>query len=410
MKKIVFFSLAVLGIAVAMTSCKDKEEVKENEVIPEVAAKSIEIAKELTIYVDSTYQFKAVVDPENATGKVNWKVSDTLVAKIDANGLLKAVKKGATIVTANVGNAIAACNVTVRNNPVTLELSMVDIIQRKCTVSVKPSNEEGYYYCGYATPAELGSMSDEKLTTTVVNNMKAVLAQYAQMGYNYTLDQMLQKGKKNLIASGLTANTEYVMFAFGVDVETETPGKIVTRLPFKTKEVVPSSMTFTIEFDSIAKIRKISGKDTTYTYNGYFKCKPSNENEKYVFTGTKSIVLDTAYDNNAMSYLTAMEAYYDQNYSSYGGFEGEQVGLVRPGTRDVYFRTMEHNVKYTLIAAGYDGGFTTKATTFEYTFQHPDSVKKDMPARMNHNSTVVPATEIVPVENMHLLFLKGMCH
>ncbi len=408
MKKIVFFSLALVALAFAVNSCKDKEEVKEDDVATaEVAAKELGIDKELTIYVDSTYQFKAEVTPKDATGKINWSSSNTDVVTVDANGLMKALKKGTAIVTANIGNVIAACNVTVRNNPVTLELEMMNIIQRKCTVAVKPSDEEGYYYCGYATPSDLANISDEKLAQTMVEYMKSILAQYAQMGYNYTLDQMLQKGKKNLIASGLTANTEYVMFAFGVDVETETAGKVVTRLPFKTKEVVPSSMTFTIAFDSIAKIK---AKDETFTYNGYFKCTPSNETEKFVFTGVKSIVLDTAYNNDAMAYLTAMEAYYDQNYSSYGGFEGEALGIVKAGERDVYFKTMEHNVKYTLIAAGYDGGFSTKATTFEYTFQHPDSVKAEMPVRINNNSRVVPATEIVPVENMHLLFLKGMCH
>ena len=91
---------------------------------------------------------------------------------------------------------------------------------------------------------------------------------YAAYGMTYTLKDVLQQGDKNLIASGLTANTNYVMFAFGVDIESETASKTVTRLPFKTKEVVPSSMTFQIALDSIAKVQKISNGDTTYTYTG----------------------------------------------------------------------------------------------------------------------------------------------
>jgi hypothetical protein len=317
--------------------------------------------------------------------------------------LVKAIAKGTAIVTANIGNAVAVCNVTVMNNPVTLELKLKSIQQKKCTVSVKASDEEGYYYCGYATPADVDKMTDAQITSTVLKNIKSMLEAYAAYGYNYTLKDVLKKGSADLIASGLTASTDYVMFAFGVDVDSEQPSKTVTRLPFKTIDVVPSSMTFTIEFDSIAKIQKISGKDTTYTYNGYFKCTPSNETEKFVITGVKSIVLDTAYNNDAMKYLTEMEAYYDQNYSSYGGFEGT---MVKAGTRDVYFKTMEHNVKYTLIAAGYEGGFSTKATTFEYTFQHPDSIKKPMPAR----APMFEKADEIDMTDFRGVYFPGMCH
>ena len=381
--------------ALMLSSCEPKE----------IAAEAISIDKELTLYVDSTFQLTAVLTPEDATGSVNWKSSDTTVVTVSENGLVKAIKKGTSVVTANIGNAIAVCNVNVMNNPVTLELSMLDIVQKKCTVAVKPSDEEGYYFCGYDLPETLDKLTDEEITASIIKYYKALFEQYAAYGYNYTFKDVLQQGTKNLIASGLTANTNYVMFAFGVDVETETASKIVTRLPFKTKEVTPSSMTFQIGLDSIAKVQKISKGDTTYTYTGYFKCTPSNEKETYVFTGATAKVLDSLYNNDPMKYLLEMEAYYDQNYSSYGGFEGT---MVKAGTRDIKASDMAHGTKFILFAAGYDGGFSTKATTFEYTFQHPDSVKKPMPA---YRAPILETVEEIDLTtDFRGIYFPGVCH
>lgn len=386
-----------LGALVAIVACL---------VLSSCEPKELSIEKELTMYVDSTYQLTVDITPANATGRIHWKSSDTAVVTVDNSGLLKAIKKGAAVVTANVGNTIAICNVTVLNNPVTLELKMLDIEQKKCTVNVKPSDEEGYYFCGYELPANLDKLSDAEITETILKYYKSMLEQYAAYGYNYTLKDVLQlqQGEKNLIASGLTANTDYVMFAFGVDIESETASKVVTRLPFKTKEVVPSSMTFKIELDSIAKVRTISKGDTTYSYTGYFKCTPSNEKEPYVFNGATAKVLDSLYNNDPMQYLTEMEAYYDANYSSYGGFEGT---MVKAGTRDIYASKMVHGTKYILIAAGYAGGFSTKPTTFEYTFLHPDSTKNPMPM---YREPVLETADEIDFRDFRGVYFPGVCH
>ena len=396
MKKLFNASLLPLvAVALMLGSCEPKQ----------VPVESLTIDHELVLYVDSTAQLTATVIPENATGEINWKSNDTTVATVSNTGLVKALKKGAAVITANMGNNIDVCNVTVLNNPVTLKLSIAELAQKKCTVTVTPSDEEGYYYCGYATPSDVDKMSDAELTQLILDNLKKTLEYYAQYGMNYTLKDMLQQGKKNLIASGLTANTDYVMFAFGVDVESETASKTVTRLPFKTKEVVPSTMTFQIGLDSIAKIQKVSNGDTTYTYTGYFKCTPSNEEEGFVFQGIYAKSLDSLYNNDIMQYLTEMEAYYDKNYSSSGGFEG---AMVKAGARSLRAANMQHGVSIVFFAAGYSGGFTTQATTFEYTFQHPDSVKNPMPVyRAPIHETV---EELNKLTDFRGVYFPGVCH
>ena len=389
-------TFVLLAGALAMTSCNN-----------EVPAETLTIDKELAIYVDSTFQLTATVVPENATGTVNWTISDTAVATVSETGLVKAIKKGTAIVTANLGNAVAVCNVTVMNNPVTLELSIVDILQKKCTIAVKPSDAEGVYYCGYSTPANVDKMTDAQITENVIKGFKDMIAQYAQQGQTITVDQlvqagMLQKGEKNLIASNLTANTDYVMFAFGIDAEAWKAGNKVTRLPFKTKEGVASSMTFTIANDSVAKVMAVSKGDTTYSYTGYFKCTPSTDKEGYVFSGITAKNLDSLYNNDLMKYLADMEAYYDKNYASYGGFEA----LAKPGVQNISATKMVHNTKYIFFAIGYSGGFTTKATTFEYTFQNPDSIKQPMPARQ----PIFENIRELDLRDFRGVYFPGMCH
>lgn len=388
-------TLALVIASLSLTSCGKED----------IAAQSITIEKELEMYVDSTYQMKAEVVPANATGTVNWVVSDTAIATVSDAGVLKAHKKGTAVVTANVGNAVAVCNLTVHSNPVTLEMSVYEILQKKCTVTVKPSDQEGYYYCGYAPKADMKDVTDEQIATETLAYLQQMAQLYSQYyGQTITLKELLPNGTKNLIASPLTANTEYTLYAFGIDVETERASKTVTRLDVKTKEVVPSSITFTIELDSLKKNMKVSKGDTTYTYDGYFKCTPSNETETYAYEGITSIALDTAYNNDPMAYLAYVEAYCDKN--SQGGYEGSRL---RKGTMDLYFKTLVHKEKYTLIAAGYQGGFTTKATTFEYTFIHPDSVPKAIPMYRKPSKMNVAADEVLMPDKRFIL-VPGMCH
>lgn len=61
-------------------------------------------------------QLSAIVSPENATNnKVNWRSTDTNIAKVDENGLVTGINEGTTriIATSQDGNFSASCEVTV---------------------------------------------------------------------------------------------------------------------------------------------------------------------------------------------------------------------------------------------------------------------------------------------------------
>ncbi|HHV86147.1 MAG TPA: Ig domain-containing protein [Petrimonas sp.] len=61
-------------------------------------------------------QLSAIVSPENATNnKVNWRSTDTNIAKVDENGLVTGINEGTTriIATSQDGNFSASCEVAV---------------------------------------------------------------------------------------------------------------------------------------------------------------------------------------------------------------------------------------------------------------------------------------------------------
>ena len=68
-----------------------------------------------------TYQLTASVYPENAYNReIEWKTADDTVATVDETGMIRALKKGSTTVTAvakdGSGVSSRACTITVRNN------------------------------------------------------------------------------------------------------------------------------------------------------------------------------------------------------------------------------------------------------------------------------------------------------
>lgn len=75
-------------------------------------------AAEATLYVGGQTQLLATIAPENATDKhLSWTSSNSSIATVDSNGLVKALGKGTAVITVSTINGkTAQCTVTV--NPV----------------------------------------------------------------------------------------------------------------------------------------------------------------------------------------------------------------------------------------------------------------------------------------------------
>ncbi|PKU90994.1 glycogen debranching protein [Bifidobacterium thermophilum] len=67
----------------------------------------------LSLSTGATAQLTATVTPSTATGTVTWASSSPLIATVDANGRVSALKAGTTTITASVGNVTASVDVTV---------------------------------------------------------------------------------------------------------------------------------------------------------------------------------------------------------------------------------------------------------------------------------------------------------
>jgi len=385
-KSMNFAAVALMALAACVTSCggtQPEEEIVATTISTDPTA--------VVMYVDSTVQLNATVEPTNA--KVTWESEDMNTAVVDENGLVTAKVAGEVKIFAVSGTMRAATKIRIFDNPVTCELEMVSIQQKKCTVSVTPSYEEGYYYCGYADAQAVANLSDSELSENVLANMQAVIKQYQQAGYSVTMKDFLKQGKQGLIASGMTASTNYVMFAFGVDVENEKASPIVTRLPFTTADVVASSMTIALQYDSAQYVTKSSGKVDTLIY---FSAHPSNDKETYLLGGAEKNYLNESFKGDPAVYMQNMEANYDK--------QGTLERYLRKGVFSIRANNPEDGSQWVIIAAGYDGGFTTKMFTMEYTYNAPQAGK---PARL------VPrvqddALEIEEVLPFH--YIPGMCH
>lgn len=380
-------AVALMAMAACVTSCTKED----------VVATTISTPKEVKMYVDSTLQMTATVEPADA--KITWESEDMNTAMVDANGLVTAISEGECKIYAVSGSLRAATHLTVYKNPVTLELEIAGIVQKKCSVNVTPSYEDGYYYCGYAAAKDVKGVSDAELTKNVLANIEATVKQYTAAGYSVSLKDFLQQGTKGLIASSLTANTDYVMFAFGVDVENVKASPYVTRADFHTAAVVPSNMTFDIRCDSVVSSTSAAGK---VTIKSWFTANPSSKTETYLLVGGKKENVEKY--GTAMDYLVYMEQYYDKQYSSRGGVDA----ALRKGNNPVYLSPTADGDEFIIAVAGYDGGFTTKA--FSMTYKYEASTTAGKPARLVPVSDPAEAAFALEEEMMPMVYLPGMCY
>lgn len=70
-------------------------------------------AVEVNLNLAGTFQLTANLEPANTTASVTWSSSDETVAKVDANGLVTAVKSGTAVITATAGSVTAEFKVNV---------------------------------------------------------------------------------------------------------------------------------------------------------------------------------------------------------------------------------------------------------------------------------------------------------
>lgn len=99
-----------------------------------IAVSSVTLNKtSLSLTEQDTFQLTATVNPSNATDKtVTWTSSNYSIATVDQNGIVTAVAAGSATITAQAGDKIATCTVTVNKKPnpatsITLDYSSLQL-------------------------------------------------------------------------------------------------------------------------------------------------------------------------------------------------------------------------------------------------------------------------------------------
>lgn len=101
------------------------EEIKLKLVSSEIKPKKISINKTLTLEAGKNSTLKVTFEPSNTTERgLTWKSTDTKVASVDSNGVVKAVAPGKAVIkcTSKVNTKLtSSCTVTVKPSKVTLK-------------------------------------------------------------------------------------------------------------------------------------------------------------------------------------------------------------------------------------------------------------------------------------------------
>ena len=127
MKKLNRFAALAAIILLLVMGCKVEPDA--------IAVESVLLSETtLTIEPDKTERLTATITPDNADDKtVKWSSSNPNVALVDSNGTIMTVKEGTAIITAQAGDKMAMCIVTVKS-----EVAVKSITLNETTLTLTP--------------------------------------------------------------------------------------------------------------------------------------------------------------------------------------------------------------------------------------------------------------------------------
>lgn len=121
MKKFITIISVMAAFAAAFTSCN------EEEIVGTADRDGLFLNKvELTLVKGNSEALVATVTPKGAAG-LTWESANTDVATVDADGLVKAIGAGETVVTATTGERTVECVVSVKSPVTTLTLDQTNV-------------------------------------------------------------------------------------------------------------------------------------------------------------------------------------------------------------------------------------------------------------------------------------------
>ena len=151
-----------------------------------IAVESISLnAYSLSLTEGQSLTLTATVLPNNATNKtVSWSSSNSSVASVENNGLVRAIAEGSATITASAGGKSATCSVTVAKNiiPVTevkLNKSSLELIEGESTTlvaTVLPDNATYKEVSWSSSNTAVASVDRNGLVTAIAEGTTTIIA------------------------------------------------------------------------------------------------------------------------------------------------------------------------------------------------------------------------------------------
>ena len=141
-------------------------------------------------YIGETWQMEATLTPSTSAAKVTWSIEDTNVAIVSEDGVVTAVDRGDTILTASAGGATATCIVRVNadasdNQNVTnntgIEISHTD-------VTISSSSSETFVISVEGATGTPSFSSDDSSIASVEANGRVTAVSPGDTIINVTVD------------------------------------------------------------------------------------------------------------------------------------------------------------------------------------------------------------------------------
>lgn len=252
------------------------------------------------------------------------------------------------MITAVLALAFTACKQKPTPTPekdVTFNITVSNVTATEASVAVAPSVDTVFYYfdimsASYASQfASLEAMADTMVAYLVEEVEYYAESGYGQHGYPTTLEEVCSKGADSYDFSGLDATTDYIAFAFVVDVKNkDAKGKVATA-SFTTGEVQNVSLLF-----------ELADSDTAIWF------LPNNEDIEYFPTYIDADSIDDYGYSSAAEFFQDYADYLKELYESYYGAGAFEYNCLFSGPIYITKDALEAGHNYLFLARAYSAG------------------------------------------------------
>lgn len=214
------------GTAIITAITDDGDYIAQCQVTVSVKVKGVDLdQKDITINVGNTIALKANINPDVASDKtVEWTSSDTSVATVDKDGVVRGVKTGSTTITAktNDGGFEASCTVNVINavKGITVSDTRIALYPNKTKqlkASVTPADADNPNVVWESNDDEVATVSETGLVTAKMPGTATITVKSVDGEYTATCTVTVGKHVSSIILSDteltMPAGTSETLYA-----------------------------------------------------------------------------------------------------------------------------------------------------------------------------------------------------